>query len=286
MRMVPEDQFSISDKAFQPRISRRENLQTLRDAGFTHIHFSHKWQELEPLSPGELAECKRDLAETGMAVLDVHGCHPTDRRYNLWSAPAADREQALNLFRHRLEITRELGGDAMVYHVPCHVESTPEVYRLFLDSLTEVEPLARSLGVSVALENHYNAIHDRATFEEAFERFQPDFLTFTLDPGHAQISGNLDWLIQTCTDRLQILHLNDNDGTSDRHWNPFFREGITDWPAIIRTLAASPYRKPIQLEVSWRQEKHPDYADFIQDAAAAARKIAREVNLLRQEVGT
>ena len=217
-----------------------------------------------------------------MQVLDVHGCHP--KRRNLWSLDADGREAARELLIHRLEVTHQLGGDAMVYHVPAGGEATPEVVVHYLEGLARVEPEARSRGIVLALENHYQAENDRRALSEAYERFKPDYLGFTLDPGHGLLSGNLSWLLSHCMDRLTILHLNDNNGSEDRHWLPFDPEGLAPWDELVEAVARSPYLKPLQLEVSWDAEKHPTHELFLEEAYQSALNLTRQVEHRRKSV--
>lgn len=149
---------SISDMAFGPGTV-AENLQRMRAHGFTHLHFSHGWTSPDALAPEAVERWHEDLAASGTSVLDSHGCHP--RGLNLWDPDSAVRARARERFQHRLRVTHALGGDAMVYHVPCHVEPTPEVLGWLIEGLQAAEPLARELDVTVALENHYLPENDR-----------------------------------------------------------------------------------------------------------------------------
>lgn len=274
MRTFPEQSLSISDKAFA-NLSVAENLQALRDHGFTHLHFAHKWTHPEPMSSEELELWQAALVTTGMRVLDVHGCHP--KEMNLWSADPERREAAIQRMLHRLRITHALGGDAMVYHVPCHVAPTQQVLSWFIDGLRQVEDLACELKINIALENHYLNENDKRTLELAFETFDEAFVGFTFDPGHALISGNFEWILANCGPRLRILHLNDNDGTRDHHWNPHDPCGLANWDRIVQFISESPYSKPIQLEVCWSPDHHGGHGQFLMEAARAGRKIASEV---------
>ncbi|TVR49894.1 MAG: sugar phosphate isomerase/epimerase [Puniceicoccaceae bacterium] len=265
---------SLSDKGFGPATV-LENLRRFRAHGFTHLHFSHQWTSPDPLGDEALARWQADLEESGVAVLDVHGCHPKD--VHLWSSDAAARARALDLFLHRLRVTRALGGDAMVYHVPTHIEPTKEVLAWFVEGLREAEPLARELGLIVALENHYQAENDRRALALAFETFAADYIGFTFDPGHALISGNFEWLLANCADRLRVLHLNDNDARRDHHWNPYDPAGKADWTRVADFLRASPYRKPLQLEVSWRADRHGTHEAFLTEARVAVRRLSAAI---------
>lgn len=273
------DDAAVEPRPLDPGRRIYENLRALRDAGFSHIHLSYKWRSPHPMTAEELGIWERALERTGMKVLDVHGIH--SRGVNLWDPDDEGRARALELFRHRLEVTARLGGDAMVYHVPTRVEPTPELVARFLDGLARMEEVAARLGVYVALENHFLRENDRVVLPACFERFSPDYIRFTFDTGHAMISGNLSWLAQECVERLHILHLHDNDGVEDRHWLPMEEGGTVNWDLVADVIARSPYEKPVQLEVRWDKERYPAHGDFLAAAHAACRRITRSVEEAR-----
>ena len=256
---------SLSDKALLPGMSRLENLRRFRAAGFTHLHLSYKWMKPDPMTEQEIVDWEESLSESGMRVLDVHGCHP-DPPADLSSDGQAQREHALVLLRHRIEVTHRLGGDAVVYHVPTrHVAAAHNIAYL-IEGLQRVEETARELGICIAVENHYIPENDRSALEAVFATFDAAFIGFTFDPGHALISGNMDWLLRNCGSRLRVLHLNDNDGAGDRHWMPLDREGKADWPAIMRFIAESAYDKPLQMEIRSHPQRYGEHDDFLAKA--------------------
>lgn len=265
---------SISDKALGDGPIRDE-LATLRQHGFTHVHFSQGWRSADPLNDEVIAEWQEALAASKMTVLDVHGCHPS--QVNLWSDDPEKRQRALALFEHRLELTHALGGDAVVYHVPTRVPAGPDIIERYVDGLARLEDKARQLGIKVALENHYLPENDRFVLAACFERFSPDYIGLTFDSGHAVRSGNTDWLIEYCFDRLTVLHLHDNEPGYDRHWLPGHAEGHVNWTQVVRAIAASPYRKPLQLETGWNREMYPDHAAFVRAAYEAARTLHERI---------
>ncbi len=271
---VDDTCISIGDKAFKEG-SVADNLAMLKRHGFTHVHFAHKWTDPLPLDDETLGTWCRALELTGMRVLDVHGCHP--RGMNLWEEDETARSMALEHFAHRLRVAHALGADAMVYHVPVHVEPARDVLDRFIDGLARMEPLARELGIVVALENHYLAENDKRALSLAFETFSPEYIGFTLDPGHAMISGNFDWIMENCGPRLRSLHLNDNDGIKDFHWNPFAPAGRVDWHRVARFIAGSPYDKPLQLEVCFAVEQDGTHEDFLEGARLAAVRLASQI---------
>lgn len=252
----------------------------LADYGFTHIHLSRKWRSEELITEEEVEQLQQDLEASGLKVLDVHGPHP--RALDLGTEDPENRQYAFDRFRHHLKVTHALGGDAMVYHVPTRECDDAAIAR-YIDGLQRMEDEVRELGIVIALENHYKAEIDKKTFTQCFEKFDPEYIGFTFDPGHASISGNIDWLLENCMERLAILHLNDNNGERDMHWNPFQAEGVVDWDAVAQGIAKSPYTKPLQLEVYWREDKHDSRLEFLEVAAEGAQKLQEQISQMREE---
>lgn len=266
--------FSISDKVFLDD-GLHKNLERLRSAGFSRIHFAHRWVDPVPMSDEDIDVWLEALEETDVKVLDVHGCHPS--KTHLWSENPDARKTAFDLFEHRLRVTHALGGDAMVYHVPIGDPLDKALIERYIDGLRRMEDVARDLGVIVALENHYEADNDQWALSRTFELFDEDYIGFTFDPGHAMISGNCEWILQNCHERLKVLHLNDNDGVKDYHWLPFAESGIVPWQDVIEFIQKSPYAKPIQLEVCYSSERNGPYQSFLASALNVAAQIDQQI---------
>lgn len=279
MNVLHNYPISISDKSLEGDTV-RAGLQQLRDSGFTHIHYSEDWTKREPVSEATIERWQEDLASTGMKVLDVHGPHT--RHHNLWEEDPEARSAAMDMIIARLKLTKALGGDAMVYHVPTRCTATPDVIERLLDSLARLEDTAREMDINIALENHYDRENDRAALSACFERFSPDYIGFTFDSGHGLRSGNTDWLIDNCFDRLTVLHLADNEEGQDRHWIPSVRYGEVDWDVVARAIAESPYTKPLQFEVRRDKKHHEDHGAYLKQAYRDSVKIAHDVVKHRQ----
>lgn len=262
--------FSISDKVLD-RGDLTVSLKRLRAHGFTYIHFSQGWQEPRPLDERTVRRWQEAMASADVRVLDVHGPHPPE--WDLWAEDPLARAEAIGLVKAWLKLTHALGGDALVYHVPWREEPTRPLVERLIDSLARLEEPARRLGVRIALENHFRRENDRVVLSACFERFEPEYLGFTFDSGHAVRSGNTDWLHRHCFDRLAILHLHDNEPGQDRHWLPWSAGGHVPWVQVAEAIAASPYQKPLQFEVQWRREEQPDHERFLAEAYRCARRL-------------
>jgi sugar phosphate isomerase/epimerase len=111
-----------------------------------------------------------------------------------------------------------------------------------VQSLEACAEHAAYVGVPLCLENQprsdttarHTTTPDDLTSLLADVDADPQWLKLTLDVGHAKVNG-VDW--QTFADRfgerVEVLHLHDNDGTSDDH------DPLTDYADIVATTAAS-----------------------------------------------
>ena len=89
----------------------------------------------------------------------------------------------------------------------------------------------------------------RETFENLDRLFDalPE-LFMMLDIGHANLhGGRAEKSIRHFAERVNHIHLHDNDGTADQHLPP--GAGTVDWPAVIQALRDIDYDKTITIEV-------------------------------------
>lgn len=285
MNTQPNSALSInSDALGRTRGSVRANLIGIREAGFTHLQFSHMWQSPERMTRQEVEQWQAHLDASNLKVLDVHGAHAEGTGVDLWAEDKGKRRRAVEHFIHRLEIAGELGAGAVVCHVPTHVEASDKLTARYIDSLERIEGSARRHGLKLAIENHFNAEVANQTLSTCFERFKPDYIGFALDTGHASIAGNTARLCDHFTNRLTVLHLHDNGGTKDEHWLPKDEGGVVDWDLVVRAIAASPYDRPMQIEVFHNSTRYPSAQEYLVEAHSRLVEINEAVQIMRREV--
>jgi sugar phosphate isomerase/epimerase len=202
---------------------------------------------------------ERLAASTTLVEIDSFGLHtvlsPLNRRtavasglrftvhgpYGYDIAPGspdeATRRKAVDLHRRHLEAAAEIGALVYVAH-PDYMEPPgprdPRVVAALQRTIADLADLQRDTGVPVAMENmpgvgssHFTAPGDLDLGE----------LGFTLDCGHAAISGTLDAFLADPRARLAHVHLHSNLGPSDAG-DPHrpLGEGVVD---VARVLAAA-----------------------------------------------
>lgn len=229
-------------------IPRADQLGRMRAAGFRYVHWCYDWADNVIYGEAGLAAIRALLDGAGLQLVDTHGvCWGGAREF---AADPAQRAHAVELHRDRLRMTAALGGDTVVIH-PATGDDLPAAIDRQIESLRELEPLIRELGVSLSIENTWPASTDHAVIPALFDAFPPAVMGFCLDSGHANLSGNLDWLIEHAFERLTCLHLHDNDGQSDQHRLPGM--GTVPWEKLAPAILATGYAKPLNFELSLKR---------------------------------
>ncbi len=187
-----------------------------------------------------------------------------------------------------LECTAEAGGSICVVH-PDNFKSAEEnadMYRQWL-------PMAKAYGVKIATENMWdwdkaadqavpNACATPQDFNAHLDAVNDPFFVACLDIGHAEMRGvgtSAAELAYALGDRLQALHIHDNDRWHDSHQLPFTMD--VDFEPIVAALKAIDYKGEFTLECgsylkafTAGAKTEENVLKALQNMAAAARRLA------------
>ncbi len=256
------------------------HIQAIAAAGFTHIHWCHQWNRDFIYHRSEIEQIGRWLKECGLKLADLHGSQGQEKD---WTSREEYRRLAgVELVRNRVEMTAELGGDAVVMHMlpePLEAAANAAYWQGVHRTFDALEGPCRKNGVRIALENvgkaEPNCAYCFDTIERVFARHGPDVAGLCYDCGHGNFAGDgLDQL-ERVKDRLAVVHLHDNDGKSDQHKLPF--TGTVDWPRLTTLIAQSAYRKGPTLEVGMRNSGFAEPGPFLAGALAAAARVDKMI---------
>ena len=185
--------------------------------------------------------------------------------------------------KRAVECTAEAGGSICVIH-PDNDKTARENAEMY----EELLPFAKDCGVKIATENMWNwnydtdeaapaACSDPLSFNAHLDAVDDDFLVACLEIGHAEMRGlntSAEEMILALGDRLQALHLHDNDKWHDSHEIPFSMN--IDFTKVVAALKKVNYRGYFTLEAT--QYLSAFTADTVltglQDLAHAARRLA------------
>jgi len=162
------------------------------------------------------------------------------------------RKTALEEMRRALDVFAELGAKKMTVHPDKSIVfavGTKGVLQRNLQSLREIEELARPLSIQVLLENMDRIFNTVEQIREALS-LMPG-LGFHLDVGHANLNverNRTGEFLQAFRDRLVHVHLSDNFGKSEDLHLPL-GAGNIDWKKMISALKGTGYDGTITLEI-------------------------------------
>ncbi len=243
-------------------------LRRIADAGFDGIQWIHQWNTDFLYTRPEVMQIKKMLKDFNLRLFDLHGTDGNEKKW--YSETEYQRLAGVEIAKNRIEITKELGGNVVVMHVPRRIPENDLKWKQLEMSLDELEPFALKKEIKIAIENIFHDEFDG--IGELMKEYSPDFLGVCYDSGH----GNMGKLglprIAKFADRLIALHLHDNNGYDDQHM-PLF-SGVADWERLAGIIAESPYRGPITLETIIANSGFSDERLFLAQARADAEKFA------------
>ena len=208
------------------------------DAGFQSV-------DVRP-GYGSLHASERTLPVTCMAVAHLM---PEGAMLDATSEPS--RQLAVDHVRAGIFEARTLGIPD-VYLAPPATPDAPAIAAYRESTLTLADE-ARRAGVRLGIE-HFPG-RGLPTVRQTLDFIAccgHDNLYLLLDVGHNQIAGeSVADSIQAAGDRLQYVHVNDNDAQSDLHLG--LLEGVQDeaWVSdVLRAVVEAPYDGPVSVEVN------------------------------------
>ena len=189
-----------------------------------------------------------------------------------------------SLLKRSIECTAEAGGKICIVH-PDNNKSPEENAEIY----TEILPFAKNCGVKIATENMWNwngekdescfaACATSESFNAHLDAVNDPFFVACLDIGHAEMRGSGSGaanMIYALGDRLQALHIHDNDRWHDSHQIPFSMN--IDFKLIVKALKSIGYKGYFTLEAdSYLNKFNADnVSEGIKDMSLAADKLAR-----------
>jgi sugar phosphate isomerase/epimerase len=135
-------------------------------------------------------------------------------------------------------------------------------------SLSDLIHYAQERNVQIAIENG-----NFQTVKQLLAEFDPEYLGFCYDSGHANIDETAFSHLDAMKNRLIAIHLNDNDGKiSSQHRLPF--SGTVDWKRLAFLIARSSYHKCMSLELNMNNSGIMDETAFLAKAFEAGRILS------------
>lgn len=227
-----------------------EHFRMLKAAGFDGI---------EMYSPGgpPIEEVRAACVETGMLV---EGMVDSVHWIETLSDPAPSvREKGFRALQQSLRDCHALGGTSVLL-VPavCNERAGyDDCYRRSQEQIRKALPLARELGVRIAIENVWNDFLlsplEAARFIDEFE--DPAAIGWHMDIGNIVAYGYPEQWIRILGKRIIKLHAKDfsrklmNEEGRGKGFGVKLGDGDVNWPAVMKALDAIGYNTWICAEV-------------------------------------
>lgn len=188
-----------------------------------------------------------------------------------------------SFYQRAIECTAEAGGEICIIH-PDNNKSPEENAEMYFELL----PFAKSCNVKIATENMWNWDNEKGhssfaacatgkSFCDHIDAVNDDSFVACLDLGHAEMQGSGDGaanMIRALGDRLQALHIHDNDRLHDSHQIPFSMS--IDFNGVVKALQNIGYRGYFTLEADQylRAYTQDTILDGMMKLASSAKRLA------------
>lgn len=188
-----------------------------------------------------------------------------------------------DMLKRAIECTAEVGGEICVIH-PDNNKSSQENAEMYFELL----PFAKQHNVKIATENMWNWDREKGcssfaacatsdSFNKHLNAVNDDFFVACLDIGHAEMRGSGSGaaeMIKALGNKLQALHIHDNDRLHDSHMPPFTMD--IDFVSVVAALKEIGYKGYLTLEADkfLIEYTNENIFDGIKELADSATKIA------------
>ena len=199
-------------------------------------------------------ELKNTFLAQGLPIVQTHAPF----KFPGMEDPAVLREQFYPMVVRAIEVSAALGAKCVVVHPLHHIpyyENRDKLFDMNMQFYRSLIPVAKSNGIKIAVENMFQRDKVRGNYvidstcsrPDEFCRYvdtlDSEHIVACLDIGHTTlISGNADtseFIRILGHERLQTLHVHDNDFKNDRHVIPF--SGKVDWYQVTKALGEINY---------------------------------------------
>ncbi len=215
-----------------------------------------------------------EIAKRYRAIIESNGLYvnQTHTPFTFKSCDYDNEEYYNNVILKRmvrsLEISAILGAETAIVH-PLHYSEyhgfEEDWFNKNMSYYRYLLPYCKEFGVKMCVENMFRRdprrkyiAHDTCSRKEEFIRYvdtlDSEYVVACLDVGHVglpvQDDEAWDMAYALGHDRLQALHIHDNDYQNDRHLAPY--SGIIDWQKVAKALGEIDYSGVFTYEITAR----------------------------------
>ena len=252
-----------------PAGSIKDSLTLAKDAGFEGVELALNAEGELSMSAtdAELREIKSVADGLGLSLYSLSSGICWD--YRLSDDDPTMRERAKDMIKKQLECAKALGADTILvvpgvvnvsFSHPEKKVSYDKVYERSLEGLSALEPYARSLGVSIALENVWNKfLLSPFEMRDFIDKLDSPYIGSYLDIGNTlYCSYPEDW-IRILGDRIKKIHFKDyRVEAGGLHGFVDLLAGDVDYPEVMRALGEIGYDDWVSAEMIPNYKHHTE----------------------------
>ena len=253
----------------EDRFGLEKALSIIKNAGFDSIDYGLGAMEKTNAvlnDPARYrAEAQRIKALADAAGLPITQTH-TPFSFENWKDPVVYEEFIIPAIKRSIEVSAILGAKVAVVHplhhwtYKGHEEEIFERNMAFYGSLI---PLCKEYGIKVGIENmfqrellrgqiSFDTCNQIPEFIRYVDTLDSEYMVACLDIGHVGLPARddeaWDFIRALGHDRLQALHVHDNDYRVDKHALPYL--GKIDWNEVTKALGEIDYQGDFTYEVN------------------------------------
>ena len=271
---------SAQNECMRNRFGERRSLEMMKEAGFTGLDFTVDLMDdfdevvMGPGAMKKAAEIRDLTADVGIPIVGAHA--PFEFR----SGMAMDEsEPKFRRLVRAIEFAGACGAPLIVTHalkLPQEewLEDVEEEQKRTFDLNIKwygiLEPYARKAGIRIAVENlctldrngalSTRLLGDAKSYTAMLDALDPAVFTGCFDVGHAHLSTHdAPSFIREAGKYIHFLHIHDNNGKTDAHLMPAFREleapsksksYTIRWKEVAEALRDIRYDGPFNYEIT------------------------------------
>lgn len=184
----------------------------------------------------------RDIFAELLPSYDLHySIHAPICDINVASISDPVREASLKEIIDTIRVASDLGVDRVTVHPGISSMSVRGIEDRYLahgkESMKAIDKASREYGVRIAVENMpYMYFFLCYKAKDLADLIDGTDLGVCFDIGHANTAGEIDSMIELLGDRLENIHIHDNNGDRDAHMT--IGEGSIDFQHVIKALGS------------------------------------------------
>ena len=258
---------AVNIGGFVARYGLEKSIELCKNAGFDSMDFGLGLDPANPLNVEEtyVAEAERIKKLSLDMGLPVTQTHTPFHFKDAWKDPVAYEEYVMPAIKRSVAISGLLGADVAVVHPLHHFlykGHEEEIFEKNMEFYRSLIPICKEYNVKVGIENMFQGDPRRkqTTFDTCatipeFIRYvdtlDSEYMVACLDTGHIGLPVRddecWDFIRALGHDRLQSLHVHDNDYRGDKHQLPYL--GTIDWNEVTKALGEIDYQGDFTYEV-------------------------------------